>query len=161
MRRGRERVMKKILVIIAAVGIFGGSAGMNSNDIDWCSVAAKTQTTSLENPPCSSAIKFLEGNPSVDWGDIEQSALDGEPVSQYCMALKCDSLAKIRYNGERKKLRRSEIMFLLLSSKKGNYEKANVALTPLLSSEIEVDLEDVKQMNLIVDQILATIDKGK
>ena len=114
-----------------------------------------------QNPPCSSAIKFLEGNPSVDWGDIEQSALDGEPVSQYCMALKCDSLAKIRYNGERKKLRRSEIMFLLLSSKKGNYEKANVALTPLLSSEIEVDLEDVKQMNLIVDQILATIDKGK
>lgn len=156
--------MRKLLYTVAAatlVAVFGVSSGMERESVNWHDVIAKTQVTSVENPMCQSAVRVLEGDASANWSDIEQYALEGDPVSQYCMALKCDSLAKDRYNGERKKLRIAEAMFLLLSSQKGKYVRATELLIPLLPLESPVDFSNFKQVETIAAQLALRMDESK
>lgn len=151
--------MKKFLYILVIIlCVYGVNEGMELSSVNWSEVAERTHVATAVTPS-EMAMRSLRGDVSVDWDTILEDAVSGDPVAQYCIALKYDKASKLAYNGRKRELQTVMAMFVLIAAQKGKYADAQADLSRYMPSLREpVDFTNAIATSGFVQQFIENIE---
>ncbi|MBE6447456.1 MAG: hypothetical protein E7015_03160 [Alphaproteobacteria bacterium] len=172
--------MNKLLytIVFAMLVICEGAQGMNLTEIDysrersanrldwkndeymarlnWAEIADRTHPADISSSDMTR--RYLEGDKTVDWGDILNDAIEGHPIAQYCIAEKCNGAAKLSYNGCKRNFQTAMAMFILISAQKGTYTEAQSYLKDRIPSLLPIDFGSERAISQFIEQFIQDIE---